>query len=99
MPVWVLSLLGGVLSIVGSLVGRVLLSLGVGFVAFNGVQSLMSSMKAQVISQFSGLPSTIVGILAVTKVDVAISIVFSAIAARLVINGLQSDVIKKLVFK
>src|SRR5689334_4882567 len=97
MPTFFLTFFGAFLTFVGSLVGRVMVALGIGYAAYSGLTTLMTSLKSQVVSQFAGLPSTAIGILAVTKVDVGISIFFSAIAARLVLNGLTSDVIKKMV--
>ncbi len=99
MPIWVASLLGGLLEVAGSLVGRVLLALGFGYAAYTGVVALMDGLQADVISKFSLFSPTIIGILAALKVDVSIRIIFAAIMARLVLAGLTSDTLKRMVVK
>lgn len=99
LPLLGAGILGGLVTVAGSLVGRVLIALSIGYVAYSGVQALLDTIKAQVISMLSGAPANIVIIMSLLKVDVATSILFSALAARLVLKGLTSDVIKRMVVK
>jgi hypothetical protein len=99
MPLFLASLLGGLVGVAGSLVGRVLLGLGIGYVAYSGVQALVDALKAQVISTLQGAPAVVVTIMSILKVDVCLSILFSALAARLILKGLTSGVIKRMVVK
>lgn len=95
-----LAMLGGVLiSVVGTLAGRVLIALGVGVVTYTGMSATLDWAKAQALSSIGLLPPEVVGILSVMKVGVCISIVTSAISARLLINGIGSDSFKRWVLK
>ena len=99
MPIWVAALVGGLLQAASSFVGRVLLALGIGFVAYTGIDVVLSGLQSQVVANFGGLPAVAIGILAVTKIDVALNIIFSAIAARMVLKGLTSGTMKRMVIK
>jgi hypothetical protein len=99
MPLFLAALLGGLVSAASSIAGRVLIALGIGYVTYTGISALLDWIKAQVISYLVGAPATIVAIMGLLKIDVAVSIVFSALAARLVLRGLTSDKITKMVIK
>jgi len=98
MPIFVAALIGGLIQAAVSMVGRVLIALGVGVVAYSGLTVLLSTLKAQVVSNLSSA-TAIMPYLSALKVDVAVSIIFSAVAARLVINGLTSGTLKRFVLK
>ena len=99
MPLFVAALIGGLVQVAGSIVGRVLIALSIGYVSYSGLTVLMDSLKSQVMGLLSGAPATIVTIMALLKVDVAVSIIFSAYAARLVLAGLTSDKLTKMIVK
>ena len=99
MPVFIVAIGGMLINIVGSLVGRVLVALGMGIVTYTGVNAALDELKAQAIQSFAGLPPEVVGMLGVMKVGVAISIVTSAIAARMLLDGLTSDTFKRWTLK
>ena len=96
---WYVPLLAGLLEIVGSITGRVLVALGIGAVTYTGVTTLLGQLKSSAVTALLSLPSEVVGMLATMKVGEGISIIGSAIAARLVLNGLSSGVVKRLVTK
>lgn len=83
----------------GSVAGRVLVALGIGVATYTGINASLNWTKSQAISAFQGLPSDVLGMLGVMKVGQAISIVFSAIVARSVINGVQSDTFKRWIIR
>lgn len=97
MPVFLAALAGAFINIAGTLAGRVLLSLGFGIVAYTGLNSTLSWLKTQAVSALSGLPAQALGMLATMKVGECISIIFSAILVRQILNGLTSDTLKRLV--
>jgi hypothetical protein len=99
MPVFLASLLGGLIEIAGSLAGRVLIALGISVLTYAGTNAALDFLKVQAVASLSGLPSQVLGMLAVMKVGQCISIVFSAIVARQVQQGLTGDTIKKWVLK
>ncbi len=99
MPLFLASLLGGLIQITGSLVGRVLVALGLSAVTYTGISSTLTWLKTQAVSSALALPPEVVGMLSVLKVGTCISIIFSAMLARLVVTGLQGDAVKKWVLK
>jgi hypothetical protein len=83
---FLMSLLGGLLSVCGSMVGRVLLALGIGFVTYKGFDTSISWLLSQVQSNMSAMPAQIASFLAFLWVDKAISMVFAAYSAALVVK-------------
>jgi hypothetical protein len=99
MPAFIAVLLGGLIQICGSLVGRVLVALGLSVVTYSGMAVSINYLKSQAVSAALGLPPEVVGMLSVLKVGTCISIIFSAMLARLVVTGLNGDTFKKWVLK
>lgn len=73
-------LIPALLGAVGAFVGQALLALGIGLVSYNFV---MPEFIALIQQQTGQLPPEVSAILALTKVDVAITIILSAVAANL----------------
>lgn len=99
MPVFVAAFMGALVNITASMVGRVLVSLGIGVVAYKGMSSSLIWLKDQAISSVTALPAEMLGLMAFLKIGECICIVFSAILARLIINGLNGDTVKRWVLK
>lgn len=99
MPVFVAAIGGMLINLVGTLVGRVLVALGLSVVTYTGLSASLDFLKAQAISSFSSLPSEIFMLLGYMKVGSCISIVCSAIAARAVIQGISGDTFKRWVLR
>lgn len=99
MPLWVAALLGGFVQATGTFVGRVLVSIGVGYVTFSGLDAALGLMRDQALAAFSGIGAVAVGVASVLQVGTAISIVSSALAARLLLDGLQGGTITKMIIK
>lgn len=93
------SLLGGLITVVGTMAGRVLVALGVSVVTYTGLSSSLDWLKGQMMGSLLSLPPEVVGLLSVLKIGVALNIYMSAIAARLVIGGLTGDTLKRWVLK
>ena len=99
MPAFIAALMGALIQIVGSLVGRVLVALGLSVVTYTGMSVTLNWLKSQAVTAALGLPPDVIGMLSVMKVGTSISIIFSAMLARLVVTGLQGDAVKKWVLK
>jgi hypothetical protein len=99
MPLLIASLIGGLVSVASSLVGRVLIALGIGYVSYQGIDTALTAFKAYFSSGASALPSALLGMLGVFKIGTGVNIVTSAILTRLTLNGLTSGAIKKMVVK
>ena len=99
LPVIAAAAIGGLISVTGTLVGRVLVALGVGVVTYTGVQAGIDSLLANLDSAIAGVPADILGLLGFMRVGEALNIIISAMSARMLLNGLQGDTIKKWVLK
>jgi len=99
MPVFIAALLGGLVSAAGSLVGRVLIALGVGFVTYQGLDVSLTFIKTQALTALNSLPPEIFQIASTLQVGTSINILASAYAAKMVIAGLTSGAVKKMVWK
>lgn len=95
MPAFLAALLGGLVAAAGSLVGRVLIALGISYVTYTGVSTALSAIQSQVQGNLTGLPVMLLQVAYLLKIDVFISIMFSAITARLTIKGLTAGAITK----
>lgn len=90
-------LLGGLVAMVPTLVGQILISLGIGVATYTGVDVALSWLKTGAVSAMLGLPPQVVGMLALMKVGSCVSMVFSAIVIRAGLTGMQSGTIRNWV--
>ncbi len=93
------AVLGWLIEIAGTLVGKVLLSLGISYLSYKGLDAMVVAGKAQFMQSMGGLGATTVGLLGIMKVDVAVNMICSAIVGRLTLAGLTSGALKKMVIK
>ncbi|MHA6848540.1 DUF2523 domain-containing protein [Ralstonia syzygii] len=85
-----------------SLVGRVLVALGIGFVTFTGVSVMLDGMKSLFLGYVAGastLPWNVVGILGVLKVGVSMNMILTTLAVRASLAGLSGGSVRKMVQK
>lgn len=99
MPVFVAAIGGMLINLVGTLVGRVLVALGLSVITYTGVNATLEALKSQAVQSFTALPPEVYGMLGMMRVGQCISIITSAIAARLLLDGLTSDTFKRMVTK
>jgi len=99
MPVFIAALIGALVSAAGTIVGKVLISLGIGYVAYTGMDVSITWVRDQALANLSGLGADIVNMAGVLRIGSAINILTSAMLARLTLNGLTSGVLKKMVVK
>lgn len=102
MNFFISALLGGLVQVAGSLVGRVLLSLGIGYVVYSGVDAALSSVKAAAFAQLASASSVVPQIerfIGVFQVGTCFNILFSAWASRLVLAGISGGSLKRMVLK
>lgn len=99
MPAFLVALGGMFLSMAGTLVGRVLLALGLSYATYTGFDLAINALLVQIKSNMSALPVETLNFLAYMWVDKAIGMMFSAYAAALVLKMSASGVITKLVRK
>lgn len=98
MPI-IMSIMGGLLTICGSLVGRVLLALGIGYVTFKGFDLTITWLLTQIKSNFSGMNSEVLSFLGWLWIDKAIGMIFAAYNAALLVKMAGGANITKMVTK
>lgn len=99
MPLFIAALIGGLIQAAGTLVGKVLISLGIGYVTYTGLDTSLDWIKSQIALSVGGLPAQTVSVLGAAQVGSALSVVLSAIAARMLLDGLTGGTIKKMVVR
>jgi len=98
MPIFIAAIGGMLINLVGTLVGRVLIALGIGVATFTGIQTTLNYLKESAVNSLGALPSEMLGMLSLMKVGVSISIITSAIIAKWIINGLSGDTFKRWIY-
>lgn len=99
LPVLAGMFVGGLVSAAGSMAGRALMALGIGYVSYKGMDVLLDGIKSIVVSNFSGAGTEVLGVLTLLKIGESVNITFSAISAKFAIGGMRSGVIKKMAVK
>lgn len=88
-------LLGGFLAIAPTLIGKILLALGIGVATYSGIDASLGWLKSSAVAALVGLPPSVVGMLSLMRVGSCISMVFSAILIRLALDGVTNGVLKR----
>jgi hypothetical protein len=96
---WYAALLGALLSIIGSLVGKVLVSLGIGYVTYKGLDTAITYAKAQIFASLGGLSPVTLQVLGLLQVGTAINILISALVVRMTLKGMTSGAVKAMTLK
>lgn len=98
---WILSmLLGGLLQLVASFVGRVILALGMGYVEYVGISTLIDSAKNSAMSLIGNVgASSLVDWAGFFRIDVHLSIIISAIGVKVALNALGGSKVRQLIQK
>lgn len=91
--------LGGLAAICGSLVGRVLLALGIGYVTFKGFDLVITWLLDQIKANMNSMSLETVNFFGYLWVDKAIGMVFSAYSAAVLVKLAGSTNITKMVTK
>lgn len=99
MPILVASIIGALVQAAGSLVGRVMIALGLGFASYVGFNALVGTITGQITGLISDFGSSdLVGWAGFFQIDKHFSMVLSAITVKITLNGLQ-DGVKNIVRK
>ena len=100
MPLIISFLLQGLLSITGSLVGRVMFALGFGFVEYQGFQLIITQVTDYANQAFSGFEnSSLVSWAGFMRLDIHLSLILSAIGVKVILNAMGGTSLKKMIHK
>ena len=86
---WYAAILGALVQLAGTLVGKALIALGIGFTVYKGVDTSISWAKTNVFASLSGLDPLTLQLLGVLQVGTAINILFSRFGCE---GGFQGHV-------
>lgn len=87
MPVVIAALLGGLLQFAGSMVGRVLIALGMSYVTYRGLNTLLTLALTDIKNAIGGLGGAAAGLIGMLWIDKALTMYFSSVVAATVIKG------------
>jgi hypothetical protein len=99
MPTLIASLIGGLITASGTLVGRVLVSLGIGYVAFTGIGAMMDSVKVDVLGAIGSQGPLVASLAGVLQIGTCVNIIMSAITIKLSLMGLTSGTLTRMIQK
>lgn len=77
-------------------VTKAAIGLGVGFIAYQGADTLVTQTEDQVFGLIGSLPPLAMQLVGVLKIGTCLKIIFSAMMMRLSIFGLNEGVIKRM---
>ncbi len=75
--------------LLGFLIVRAIVLLGISWVTYNGIDLFINSIKERIINELGNTSEFIITTLGLIKFDVCISILFSALLLRVVVNGVN----------
>ena len=100
MPIFLAALWGALIQVLGTVVGKVLLSLGVGYIAYTGVSASFDWLKSELLSNATALPAATIGMLVVLKVPNILGLYFSTFTMIATLRGVSAaGTLKKTVLK
>jgi Protein of unknown function (DUF2523) len=97
MPLLVAAILGGLASVCASLVGRVLLALGISYVTYSGVTVATNWLVTSIKNATTSFPADIAQFISFCWIDKGLALIFSSFAAALVIRGATSSITKQVI--
>ncbi|MFZ6813352.1 DUF2523 family protein [Undibacterium sp. Rencai35W] len=98
MPFFIAAFMGGLATVMASLVGRVLLALGMSYVVYKGVNVGTDTLVQYIKTSYGSFSGEVGGLLTWLYVDKAISMIISATTTALAIKT-TGGAVKKLVLK
>lgn len=93
------AVIGWLIEACSTIVGRVLLALGISYVSYKGLDGLIDGAKQNFFSSLAGLDPTTVQLLGAMKVGQCVTMICSALVGRLTLAGLTSSGLRKMVLK
>jgi hypothetical protein len=87
---WLLAFVAGLAPIVLPWVFRILAAVGVGSVTYLGIGSLFDVAESYILANFAAVPPSVLSVLGIMQVDRALTLLLSALSARLTLAGLSA---------
>lgn len=92
MPIlWLQSIVGALLTLAGTLVGKILISLGISGVSYIGISALLGKLETLIFGQLGGIGGPAGQILGMLHLGDAAGMIVSAITVKWTLAGLSSS--------
>jgi Protein of unknown function (DUF2523) len=95
----IFALIAVLIRAVGPIVAQVLLSLGISFIAFTGIDLAVSQFKDLAINALSGTGATFLQFVGVFQIGTAINMLASAYLGRTILMGVTGGKLTKMITK
>lgn len=84
MPLPAITTAGGILLRIAIpyIIAKVFILLGLGFVTYTGIDFVLQALRDAAMTAIVNIPPEIVGLIGLTRIDVAVNIVLSALAIK-----------------
>lgn len=99
MPAFIVAWLLALGPIFTNAIARIALAFGIGFAVYSGLDVALDQVKSVATSSYGSLPTNVVLMLGLLRVDQALNLVLSAVTVRFILQGLTGGGLRKMVFK
>lgn len=96
MPIFIGSIWGAFLGIIGSVVGRVAVALGIGLISYIGFGSVIEEISSYGKTSLTSLPENLKQILGLLRVGESFSLLTGTVTVKLIANGMKNGTIKRI---
>jgi len=93
------ALLGLLIQVAGTLVGKVLISLGIGYASYKGIDVFVGAAKQQFLESLSWLSPETMNMVGMLQVGTCVNMLCSALLARMALKGMTGGALKSMVLK
>lgn len=99
MPIIVSTLWGAFLSIMGTVVGRVIAALGMGLISYVGFGAVIEEIASYGNSSLTSLPDDLKNILGLLRVGESFSLLIGTVTVKMIANGMKNGTIRRIGYK
>jgi hypothetical protein len=100
MPAFLIpAIVGALISVCATLVGRIIMALGMGVISYIGINAALDVFRGYFNNAMGSAGATLAGMAGVLQLDVCFSIFIAAGLAKLAIAGATSGTMKRLAMK
>jgi len=85
--------------LVGSIIGRIFVSLGLAIVYYRGVDVALGWLKDKFYVQIAAMPLIVQQIIGTLQLSTCVNIIFTALMIRVTLLGLNGEGFKRLVYQ
>lgn len=89
---------GALLSIIGSMVGKVLIALGVGYVQYKGVEFLFNKLVDIINAQVINIPPQVLQVMSMLGLGVAFNLLLACITIKAALGGVFNGGLVKMIW-